>query len=202
MKLKVCGMKEITNIRALAEIKPDWMGMIFYDKSPRFPSNLTPQDIQSINIQKVGVFVKEKKEKIQELVSRWKLDYVQLHGDETVEEVKRLKEVGLKIIKVFRVSNKLSDDWGQYVPFVDYFLFDTKKAGAYGGTGEKFDWTLLKDYNGEVPYLLSGGVESNDIPAIKELKLAKCIGIDVNSKVEISPGLKDLKKIKNIKKQL
>lgn len=202
MKLKVCGMRELDNIKGLAALAPDWMGLIFYEPSPRFPKALEPEQIEAIDIQKVGVFVKENKETMLEHVKQWKLDYVQLHGDESVKEVKELKAAGLKIIKVFRVSDRLPEDMEDFAPYVDYFLFDTKADNAYGGTGHKFDWQLLRNYDGEVPYLLSGGISDQDIEEIKALNLKKCVGLDVNSKVEYSPGVKDLEKVKRIKDQL
>lgn len=202
MKLKVCGMKNAENIEGLAKLRPEWMGLIFYPKSPRYPENLVPEDIQLIDIQKVGVFVKEEMNVVLETVEKWGLDYVQLHGDETVKEVKALKEAGLKVIKVFRVSDRLPDNLAEFTPYVDFFLFDTKKTEAFGGTGAQFDWTILKEYNSKVPFLLSGGINLEDIDKIKSMELTQCVGLDINSKVEIEPGQKDLKRVQEIIERL
>ena len=195
-------MKNAENIEGLAKLGPEWMGLIFYPKSPRYPDNLVPEDIQLIDIQKVGVFVKEEMNVVLETVEKWGLDYVQLHGDETVKEVKALKEAGLKVIKVFRVSDRLPDNFAEFTPYVDFFLFDTKKTEAFGGTGVQFDWTILKEYNSEVPFLLSGGINLEDIDKIKSMELTQCVGLDINSKVEFEPGQKDLKRVQEIIERL
>lgn len=195
-------MKNAENIEGLAKLRPEWMGLIFYPKSPRYPENLVPEDIQLIDIQKVGVFVKEEMNVVLETVEKWGLDYVQLHGDETVKEVKALKEAGLKVIKVFRVSDRLPDNLAEFTPYVDFFLFDTKKTEAFGGTGAQFDWTILKEYNSKVPFLLSGGINLEDIDKIKSMELTQCVGLDINSKVEIEPGQKDLKRVQEIIERL
>lgn len=202
MKLKVCGMTELGNIQQLEQLQPDWMGLIFYPASPRFPENLKPVEIQAVDIKKVGVFVNESVDQILQTVSDWKLDLVQLHGDESVQQVKQLYNAGVKLIKVFRVKDRLPDDLTSYAPYVEMFLFDTLKSSAYGGTGEKFDWNLLKGYHLNLPYLLSGGVGPEDIAMIRQLQLPGMIGIDLNSKVELSPGIKDIEKINMIKEKL
>jgi phosphoribosylanthranilate isomerase len=202
MKLKVCGMKDPVNIRQLSELKPDWMGLIFYSESPRFPALLNPSDIEGIDTPRVGVFVNEELDKMLDTVDLWQLDYVQLHGDETLDYINQAKSSGVKVIKAIRVKDQLPPDIDQYRDKVDMLLFDTKKKATYGGTGERFDWEILNSYHLEVPYLISGGIEIGDIEKIKSMSLRHCVGVDINSKVEIRPGIKDIRKIKELKERL
>lgn len=201
IKLKVCGMREPENIHQLVEIQPDFIGHIFYEKSPRFvgENELINED-ESIN--KVGVFVNESEDIILKKVRQYNLDFVQLHGNEPVELAESLKRSGIKVIKVFSVINTMpKEDIAAFENSVDYFLFDTKTK-SYGGSGHKFDWSILKEYNSKVPFFLSGGIELDDLEEIKSLNISQLFAIDVNSKFEVSPGLKNIEQLKILKSRL
>ena len=200
LKLKVCGMREPENIRQLIALKPDFIGFIFYGKSPRYVSE-PDEDLFSmipISIKKVGVFVNEDIDAVLRLYEKFGLDYVQLHGDEDLEYSKKLKEQGVGIIKVFRLLDSLPYSISSHSSYADYFLFDTATAD-YGGSGRHFDWSILKTYNLDTPFLLSGGIESEDVEEIRKMRLEGLVGIDVNSRFELSPGLKDINKLKELK---
>ncbi|WP_462250809.1 phosphoribosylanthranilate isomerase [Ekhidna sp.] len=193
LKLKVCGMKHSDNIQSLIEMKPDFMGFIFYPKSPRYAIEMDEDLIMRIpiSISKVGVFVNETLDNILSISNKYGLEYIQLHGDEDLSFANSLKEKGLKIIKVFRVMDTIPFFAKNYEGIADYFLFDTVSVN-YGGSGRHFDWNILKNYNLNVPFLLSGGVQLDDIPKIKSMRIEQLVGIDVNSRFEIEPGLKDM----------
>jgi phosphoribosylanthranilate isomerase len=196
LKIKVCGMRESQNILALAELQPDFMGFIFYEKSARFTGDiLDKKTLRSLpkNIKKTGVFVNEKLEIIVGICKEYDLDFIQLHGNETLEFCRKLKNEGLKIIKVFSVDN--SFDFAETAPFetfIDYFLFDTKADGGYGGHGKTFDWQVLDNYAGEKPFLLAGGISLENLEDLKNIRNKNFAGIDVNSKFEISPANKNM----------
>jgi phosphoribosylanthranilate isomerase len=200
LKLKVCGMREMVNILGVALLQPDYMGFIFYEKSKRFVGSnfFIPTNFPSTT-RRVGVFVNEKIDTILNLASKHKLDFVQLHGDETIEDCKTLKENKIGVIKVFLVDNDFDfDSTKPFQPYSDYFLFDTKSAG-YGGSGKTFDWNLLKKYDQQIPFFLSGGLSPYNIQNMTEMKDMNLHAIDINSGVESAPGLKDIQKIKSIK---
>lgn len=200
MKLKVCGMKYPDNMTEVALLQPDYMGFIFYEKSARYFEG----DIAAINphIKKTGVFVNSTIEGIQEKVKTYGLQAVQLHGDEDVEFCKSLREF-LKNVEIIKVFSVLEDfDFSllkPYEPYADFFLFDTK-GKLPGGNGYTFDWKVLKDYPSEKPYFLSGGIGLETMPQLQEfLQLPgskKCYAIDVNSKFEKAPGLKNREQLK------
>lgn len=191
-------MKYPDNIRQLVELKPDFIGFIFYDKSKRYVNNeleIKRLDIPE-SIKKVGVFVNSTIEGILEKVKIFKLDIVQLHGDESLDFCKKLKQSGMKITKAFQIDKDFNFTGLElYESVCDYFLFDTKTK-LYGGSGNKFNWRLLKKYNNEKPFFLSGGIDLEDVDEIKKLKNLNFYSIDINSKFEIEPGLKDINKIK------
>lgn len=202
LSLKVCGMREAENIRELEGVRPDFMGMIFYDQSPRDASGTIIDNTLGSGMKKVGVFVNPELEEVLEKVESYNLDYVQLHGDESVSLVQTLKKEGISVIKVFRISDKLPvSEMEPFTQFVDYFLFDTRTK-LFGGSGKKFDWNLLKEYPFEIPYFLSGGIGPEDLKQIKSMDLPGLFAIDINSQVELSPGKKDIKKIKLVKELL
>lgn len=200
MKIKVCGMRDVENIKALVELKPDFIGFIFYDKSPRFVGNEMDADyINSIprEIKKVGVFVNATVDFIIQNVRKYGLNYVQLHGNEMPEYCRSLRQKGISIIKAFRVDNDFV--FGQvnnYKPHVDFFLFDAKGDG-YGGNGVAFDWSILKKYDNQKPYFLAGGISLDNIEVLDTI-IPKPYAIDVNSKFETSPGQKDIAKISEL----
>lgn len=202
--VKICGMKYSENIRAVAELQPDFMGFIFYPKSPRYAE---PLDIVTLNampptIKKIGVFVNENLENILTICYKYKLDGVQLHGTELVEMCRELKKVGYIVIKAFPVAEAYNFKVTKaYEGVCDYFLFDTK-TDAYGGSGVKFNWGILDEYEGETPFLLSGGIAADDAEAILKIEHPKFAGIDLNSKFEIKPGLKDAVLLKRFLNQL
>lgn len=203
MKLKICGLKNSENINEIVNLSPDFMGFIFYSKSPRFIDGLNPEVLRAISkdIKKVGVFVKASLEDILNQVMKYGLDVIQLHGDEPLELAEQLKQKGLTVIKVFRVMDKLPTELEAFDGVVDYFLFDTKTK-EYGGSGHQFEWSILEKYELKTPYLLSGGISLPDIDLIKEKNLPGMIGIDVNSRFEIKPGMKNIELLKALKQKI
>lgn len=198
MKIKVCGMKYPENIEAIQNCQPDFIGHIFYEKSPRYmteklvKSNATSKGKH----QTVGVFVNSPIENVLEKVSKYELDYVQLHGDESVEYIQELYMKNVKVIKAFRIDDHFN--WTNFEPYesyVNYFLLDTSTK-KYGGSGLKFDWNLLKIYNNNTPFFLSGGIEIDDVQAIKNLNIPQLYAIDINSKFETEPGVKNIELVK------
>ena len=192
MIVKVCGMRDAANIRQLEALGIDWMGMIFWPKSKRYVS--TPPVYLPQHVRKVGVFVDASLDAIRQHVEDYQLDIVQLHGQESPETLKALKP--LTLTKAFNIATP--EDLQKTEPYeglADYFLFDTK-GKSVGGNGEKFDWSVLDSYQGETPFLLSGGIGSEDAQDVKTFHHPKCIGIDLNSRFEAEPGLKDITKLK------
>jgi phosphoribosylanthranilate isomerase len=198
MLLKVCGITLPEQMKQLDQDKvADLIGLIFYPNSPRF---ITEMNYQPKRAKSVGVFVNAGFDEIMDKVSKHQLDYVQLHGEETPQLCEELKSK-IKVIKVFSVKEKLDTTLiGLYENNCDYFLFDTYSQ-AYGGTGKSFSWDILHSYEGNVPFILSGGIGQESIKSIIEFEHPRFAGIDINSLFEILPGVKDLKLIKNFKKQ-
>lgn len=201
LKLKVCGMRDNTNITALSEIKPDFIGFIFHKKSSRNVSEPIQTD-SSKNCFRVGVFVNETQAFIFDKIKKYHLDYVQLHGAESPEFCNDIREQGIKIIKAFNISDDFNfSNITSYEPLCDYFLFDAFGKRA-GGNGITFNWRLLNKYNGKTAFLLSGGIDATMANQIKELKHSKFAGIDINSGFEIEPAFKNIEKIKAFKNEL
>ena len=202
MKLKVCGMHH--NVQAVAGIKPDYLGFIFYETSAR---NFTHQHINvDPSIKRVGVFVDETANTILEKIKQFDLQLIQLHGSESPELCRELKDVGVEVIKVFSIKDAF--DFSRLVPyeaFVDYFLFDTK-GKLPGGNGFAFDWTVLNGYPSKVPYFLSGGIGLDQADELAEFLNSEsaelCHAIDVNSQFEIEPGLKEIERLQLFKSKL
>ncbi len=198
-KVKVCGMKYPENILEVAACGPDLMGFIFYEKSKRYiGEDFDPELLIKLNpsIIKTGVFVNHSVEYIEDKIKKYDLSLLQLHGDESVEQCQALKTKGYKISKVFQVDKNF--DFVSTEPYkkhVDYFLFDTKSEG-YGGTGKKFDWSILERYDNEVPVFLSGGLDLDSLEEIKNLGDLNIHALDINSKFEVEAGLKEVKKVK------
>lgn len=195
-------MRESQNIRELLGLNPEYMGFIFYEKSPRnVGKDLDEALLKSFpaSVEKVGVFVNASTGFVKEQVARYALGLVQLHGDESPEYVADLFAVGIRVMKVFSVGNEFDfKQLGQYNPFVEYFLFDTK-GKARGGNGEVFNWELLSDYDQEVPFFLSGGIDLENADELKKLEGMNIHAIDVNSKFEIKPGLKNVESVRKLK---
>ncbi len=208
MKIKVCGMREAENIRGVAQLGIDWMGFIFAKKSPRFVEQVPTRTEAEKDIRRVGVFVNASQDDICEKVIGFDLDYIQLHGAESRDFClslrQRLTEKGkaVKLIKAINVR-ETSDilAYKDYEGAIDYLLFDTKTQVA-GGSGMQFDWSILEAYKGDIPFLLSGGIGPDDAGRVREFHHDKCIGIDLNSKFEISPALKDVEKLRNFIQEL
>jgi len=204
MKLKICGMKYLENIKEIASLQPDYLGFIFYKKSKRYFDGKIPEIDKSIK--KVGVFVDEKEVVVRELIEKHQLDVIQLHGSETPAYCKQFYKNKVKVIKVFSMDNYF--DFTQlrdYEDVCDYFLFDTK-GKEKGGTGVQFNWEILKLNKSDKPYFLSGGIGLNDVELIEfnlyNGLLKNCIAIDVNSKFESKPGLKNKENLKIFRNQL
>ncbi len=194
MLIKVCGMREQQNAADVAALGIDMMGFILFEKSARFVGDMTPSTPESIK--RVGVFVNAPIEYILNAVSRHSLDFVQLHGSESVELCRELKAKKIGVIKAISIATK--DDiatTAQYNDEVDYFVFDTKCAG-YGGSGERFDWSILDAYQGSTPFLLSGGVDPSSADEIKTINHKAFAGVDLNSRFEIEPALKSSDKLR------
>ena len=198
MLVKVCGMREPENIETVAQLGVDMMGFIFYPKSPRFASQSVARTAADKNVCRVGVFVNESVELISDKIQLFDLNAVQLHGNESRELCEQLHEQNglLKVIKAISVSTAGDiQKYKEYVGAVDYFLFDTK-CKTVGGSGQQFDWQVLENYDGDVPFILSGGIGPEDVERIRNFHHPKCIGIDLNSKFEMEPGLKDVEMLK------
>lgn len=204
LKIKVCGMKHAANIAAVADLHPDYLGFIFYEKSPRYISEVSAELIKYVpqEIKTVGVFVDESLETVKTLVAKHYLKAVQLHGNESVDFCKTIKHMGVQVIKAFGIHPDFDFSvLGAYEPVVDYFLFDTQTP-AHGGSGKVFDWTLLKNYQLSKPYFLSGGIDLNQAEQIKAIKDERLYAIDINSKFELEPGLKNVDKLNEFFKML
>jgi len=203
MRVKVCGMTGIDQVRQLDAMGVDFAGFIFYPKSPRYVvRHLTGEQVKKARLRlgKVGVFVNATYDEVMKQVDDYGLDMVQLHGDETPRFCEQLANY-ITVIKVFRMSENDPIDWiiRPYQDSCDMFLFDTEGVG-YGGTGKKFNWDVLKSAHIDKLFFLSGGIELGDVERLKtfstEPVARKLFAIDVNSKFENSPGVKDLKKVK------
>jgi phosphoribosylanthranilate isomerase len=203
IKFKVCGMRNKANIADIGFTEPDYMGFIYYSKSPRFVGDhfVIPSGLPA-NIKRVGVFVDASTEYIMNQVNLSRLDYVQLHGSEGVAQCEELKNKGVGVIKAFAVDEAF--DFGLTSPYkkgVNYFLFDTK-GPHHGGNSRAFNWELLNRYDQEVPFFLSGGISAENIKNIIQHPTWNVHAIDVNSKVELSPGLKSTRLVVQLKSVL
>jgi len=205
MKLKVCGMTDVDQIRSLAKLGVDFAGMIFYKKSPRYvEGKILPSELQVISdrIKLTGVFVDEDLNFIKLKIKEYHLKAVQLCGSETPELCRELKEYA-EVIKVVHVgSGEITQEQiSNYAGETDFFLFDTQSE-KYGGTGKKFDWNSLSATEISRPFFLSGGISIDDVGSINSFAHDNFIGIDINSRFEIGPGIKDINQIKNFISQL
>ena len=212
VKIKVCGMCQTHNIHELLEFSPDFLGLIFVPSSPRYVGSKPEalrflHDLPFNTTKIVGVFKDEPLEEVMEEANFLNFKTLQLHGQESPEYCKQARAMGYTIIKAISIQKK-SVDWeriSNYEGAVDYFLFDTQLNGQSGGTGQSFDWNLLKTYTLNTPYFLSGGLGPDEILNIpKELLKNRLVGIDLNSKFELAPGLKNIallaQTLKNVRK--
>lgn len=198
LKIKVCGMRDIENIRKISELKPDLIGFIFYPASDRYAGEVQAADIKgavSHGITKTGVFVNADLYSIKATIMRFGLKAVQLHGNESPEMCMQLRATGVKVIKAFKMDAAV--DYSKMMPYVEHcnwFLFDTKSP-KHGGSGKRFDWKLLDSYDLGHPFFLSGGIGPSDADSILELNHPALYGVDVNSRFEIEPGVKDVERV-------
>ena len=201
MRLKICGMREAENIRQALTLQPDYIGFIFYEKSSRFVGDDLDEDLLNsfpFTTRKVGVFVNATAAFILEKVKKYNLDYVQLHGEELPDFCRNLKLKGVNIIKAFSVDTDFNFGKLQnYKPYCDFFLFDTK-GKQRGGNGTTFDWSILNKYDNEKPFFLAGGIDLENIHNALEINGLKIHSLDVNSKFEISPALKNIEKLEEL----
>jgi phosphoribosylanthranilate isomerase len=204
-KLKICGMKNLENIQEISTLEPDFLGFIFWEPSKRY-FNLDLIPILPKSIKKVGVFVNAYFYDIIEKVNQYKLDFVQLHGNESPTLCKDLKEENITIIKAFSIDEDFDFSiLKRYENHVDYFLFDTK-GKLPGGNGTTFNWKILENYNLDTPFFLSGGIGLNQTNQLKDFfnkeVSKKCYAIDVNSQFETEAGIKDRNELKQFQQQL
>lgn len=208
-KLKVCGLTQLNQIQELISMDTDFLGFIFYKKSPRYVLNhLRAEDLATINHQgKVGVFVNEDLHTIIEIVQKAHLNFVQLHGDENeifIDELKEKLDSSVQLIKVIRIGSEkqkvihmIEKIINHQPSAINYYLFDTDSKD-FGGTGKQFDWNFLNEFEIPLPYFLSGGISEDNVEHIKKLR-QQPFALDINSKFEIKAGVKDVDKIKKFK---
>ncbi|MDD2512171.1 MAG: phosphoribosylanthranilate isomerase [Proteiniphilum sp.] len=190
MIIKICGMRNADNIRAVEQLGADWMGFIFYPGSPRYAGNQLTYLPE--RMKRVGVFVDEAPEKVTELAAHYRLQLLQLHGSEPPDVCRAFRLQGYRVIKVFGVESGKPFPAEQIQPYegsCDFFLFDTGTP-QYGGSGKKFCWELLSDYRGKTPFLLSGGITPDDADAVRAFSHPQFAGIDLNSGFETAPAMK------------
>ena len=216
-------MRDAENIQQVIALGVNMIGLIFWPKSPRYVQSFSTnagiipdlknpaiKDISNPDASYVGVFVDEMPQNVVTHAYNYKLDYIQLHGNESPIYIDNLRKTlvpdilpNVKIIKALSINEK-SDvlKWKTYEGHVDMFLFDTKSTQTVGGTGKHFDWSLINMYDGSIPFLLSGGIGPDDAEAVKSFKHPMCVGIDLNSRFEKTPGMKDVDKLKAFLKAL
>ncbi len=200
MIVKVCGMREAGNVATVGSLAIQFMGFILFDRSPRYVADVAPET--AAGIKRVGVFVNASEAEIAEQVKKQRLDFVQLHGSESAELCEALKRRGLGVIKAISIASP--EDMRQtakYEAVVDYLLFDTKCA-EHGGSGRRFDWSILDSYSGATPFLLSGGIDEESAGEIRTINHNAFAGVDLNSRFEAAPAVKDITKLKNFLKIL
>ena len=194
MKIKICGLRDESNIRLISALLPDMIGFIFYPQSERFVGRtLNPDVLDQIprSVLKVGVFVNQDVDRVLSIAKKYHLEAVQLHGTESSEYCRHIRDSGYKIIKAIPVSDKLDQArLLSYTDNIDYFLFDTATRD-YGGSGKTFNWDILKDYRLSTPFFLSGGLGNDNLEKILQLSHPQLYGIDANSKLESRPGFKN-----------
>lgn len=197
-KIKVCGLKHEANYAAVTDLKPDYVGLIFYERSPRCMKNsLRPSMLSNSNIKKTGVFVNSSPEEIKSMISEYNLDAIQLHGNESPAFCLQFKD-RIQVIKAFSIDAGFNfQQTAEYEHACDQFLFDTK-GNLPGGNGNSFDWHKLREYDQYVPFFLSGGIGPDNITKALEVKNVYLYGFDINSLVESEPGVKDINKVKQV----
>ncbi len=200
LKLKVCGMREPSNIADVAALKPDFMGFIFYFKSSRFVEMMVfyvAQRLKTQGIEPVAVFVNPSPAYIQHIHDKYGFTHIQLHGRETPQMCSELREKGYFVIKAFSLAKAADlEATKAFEGCCDLFLFDTKSS-LPGGSGKQFDWNILSDYQGNTPFFLSGGIGPEDVERIQSFCHPQLFGLDLNSKFELRPAFKDAELVKS-----
>lgn len=206
MKIKVCGMREPENIKAISALPIDMMGFIFHPKSPRFVKDELAKklnvSILKEDLKRVGVFVNAEMDAVLNRVHDFRLDFVQLHGNESPEYCRELLSVwqistmrSAKLAKAFAVDDNFDfEETAPYTGRCAFFVFDAKGENP-GGNGTAFDWSVLERYTGPTPFLLSGGIDPESVPELKKLNHPQLMGVDINSRFETAPGVKDVEKV-------
>ena len=197
MIIKVCGLGDNDNIKAVTALNPEYVGFIYYRPSPRFVGELDEAAIANIptNIVKTGVFVNENEGKVKKLIGKCHLDAIQLHGNESPQFCELFKGK-VTVIKAFGIDENFDfSTLDPYVRKVDYFLFDTK-TNKHGGSGQAFDWSLLDKYQLDIPFFLSGGLSLENIIEVKAIDHPQFYGVDLNSRFEVELALKDIDKLR------
>lgn len=198
MIIKICGMREPDNIRDVAQTGVNWMGMIFWQQSSRYVADLSAANAIPSGIERVGVFVDQPNDHIVDVATKCHLNIVQLHGRESKESIADLRQQlpkGVRLMKAISIST--ADDIGKaadYADVADYLLFDTK-CQTVGGSGRQFDWSLIDNYQGPLPFLLSGGIGPEDVEAVSKFHHPKMMGIDLNSRFETAPAHKNVERL-------
>jgi phosphoribosylanthranilate isomerase len=200
ISIKVCGLNDVVNMKQVDDLGVDYLGMIFYEKSPRFVKDDRLQTAHTKAI-KVGVFVNASLFYINQVHTEFGIQIAQLHGSESPSFCKQVKQSGLNVWKVFGIDGNFDFSILKKYPSVDLFLFDTKSP-LKGGTGLKFDWKKLQEIPSGIKFMLSGGIDRKDADLINQLNLPGMVGIDLNSKFEISPGIKNAGMLENFIDQL
>ncbi len=207
MNIKVCGITQLKQLQQLDGLNIDFAGLNFYKESPRYVvGKISKEELQStdFDVKKVGIFVNAGYDEIMQAVEDYGLDVVQLHGDETPDLCEELQE-DTEVIKVFGIdanTSSIDELVADYDAVCDYYLFDTAKNGTSGGTGTQFDWKLVKKSKIEKPFFLSGGIGIDDVAKIKAFKHVDFLGVDINSKFEKEPGVKDMALILQFKQAM
>jgi phosphoribosylanthranilate isomerase len=196
MKIKVCGLRDPENITQVVKLRPDYMGFIFYDKTPRFVKELPVELLKTlpVTITKTAVFVNETAENIEALIDKYNFDAIQLHGSESPAFCALFKGK-VKVIKAFGLNADFDfTELYAYADQVDLFLFDTKTS-IHGGSGKTFDWIVLDKYDLDKPFFLSGGLSLDNLDEVKNINHPQFYGVDLNSRFEIEPGVKNIDKL-------
>jgi phosphoribosylanthranilate isomerase len=198
--IKVCGMREADNIRQVESLGIDLMGFIFFSKSPRYVASMP--DYLPVSARRVGVFVNAGIDDIAERAEEFHLDYIQLHGKEPKELCQALRSRGLRVIKALSIAEPADLKAAEsYADCCDYLLFDTK-CKEYGGSGRRFDWSVLEGYTLNTPFLLSGGIGPDSLEELSSFTHPQLAGYDLNSRFETEPGVKDVERLRKFIKEI
>jgi phosphoribosylanthranilate isomerase len=204
MNIKVCGITREQDLQALVQYGVNYAGFIFYERSPRFAGNkLDARTVrETTGIKKVGVFVDADLQLVKRTIADYRLDLVQLHGNESPEYCAAIQQL-VPVIKVFRIGAEVNwQELAPWLPVSDYFMFDTAAAHAYGGTGLQFNWDLLQSYPFDQPFFLSGGIGPEHTTILLDLQLPLMHAVDVNSRFETAPGIKTLQQVQQFVKDI